>query len=174
MAEKKIADLFHIETRFLRSVHLERDFQDPTALSSYIVTDFVRSCLQRIAQGLQPRSGQRAWRLTGDYGSGKSSFALLLTYWLSGQEAGFPLQLRRAVNFQQFDVSRPQLLPVLVTCSRQALGPAILKSLHCALSQLYGRGTEAKILLEVHTCLMPSLHRVITSSSTSSSRLIDP
>ncbi len=153
MPEKKIADLFHIKTRFLRSAHLERDFQDPTALSSYVVTDFVRSCIQRMAQGLQPRSGQRAWRLTGDYGSGKSSFALLLAHWLSGQETGFPPPVRQALNVQQFGVSRSQLLPVLVTCSRQALGPTILKSLHYALSQLYGRGAKAKIVLEVQHLL---------------------
>jgi hypothetical protein len=153
MAEKKIADLFHIETRFLRSAHLERDFQDPTALASYIVTDFVRSCLQRLAQGLQPRSGQRAWRLTGDYGSGKSSFALLLAHWLSGQETGFLPPVPHALNAQQFGGSRPQFLPVLVTCSRQALGPAILRSLHHALSQVYGRGAKAKIVIEVQRSL---------------------
>ena len=153
MAEKKIADLFHIETRFLRSVHLEKDFQDPTALSSYIVTDFVRSCLHRLAQGLQPRSGQRAWRLTGDYGSGKSSFALVLAHWLSGQETDLPPPIRAALTVPRFDTTRPQLAPVLVTCSRQALGPAILKSLHCALLQLYGRGTKAKIVLEVQRLL---------------------
>lgn len=97
MAEKKIADLFHVRTRFLRSVQLERDFQDPTALSGYVVTEFARSCMQRMAQGLQPRSGQRAWRLTGDYGSGKSSFVLLLAHCLSGQESGFPLNWMIAV-----------------------------------------------------------------------------
>lgn len=153
MAEKKIADLFHIETRFLRSVHLERDFQDPSALSNYIVTDFVRVCTERIAHGLQPRSGQRAWRLTGNYGSGKSSFALLLAHWFAGQESQFPPHIRSVVNSQQLGVACPQYLPVLVTCSRQALGTSILKSLHWAVSQLYGRGAKAKLLLEVQRLL---------------------
>jgi hypothetical protein len=103
MPDKKIADLFHIKARFLRSAHLERDFYDPTALSSYVVTEFIRSCVQRMSQGLQPRSGQRAWRLTGDYGSGKSSFALLLAHWLSGQETGLPLSIRKALNVQQLE-----------------------------------------------------------------------
>ncbi len=80
MAEKKISDLFHIRNRFLRSVYLERDFHDPAALSTYVLTDFARSCLGRMADGLRPHSGQRAWRMTGDYGSGKSSFALLLAH----------------------------------------------------------------------------------------------
>ncbi|MGE0825238.1 MAG: hypothetical protein AB7G75_16440 [Candidatus Binatia bacterium] len=118
MAEKKISDLFHIRTRFLRSVHLERDFQDPSALSNYVVTDFVRTCTERIANGLQPHSGQRAWRVTGSYGSGKSSFALLLAHWFAGQESKFPLQIRNAVNSQQLGVNqtrgRPTALHVLL------------------------------------------------------------
>ena len=77
MPEKRISDLFNIGNRFLRSTHLERDFEDPSALLGYVVTDFTRSCLGRVANGLEPRSGQRAWRMTGDYGAGKSSFALL-------------------------------------------------------------------------------------------------
>lgn len=153
MAEKKISDLFRIRTRFLRSVHLERDFQDPSALSNYIVTDFARACIERVAYGLKPQSGQRAWRLTGDYGSGKSSFALLLAHWFAGQESKFPPQIRSEVNSQQLGVSRPHFLPVLVTCSRQALSTSILKSLHWALSQLYGRGTKAKLLLDVQRLL---------------------
>jgi hypothetical protein len=83
MAEKRIIDLFQIGNRFLRSVQLERDFHDPAALSGYVLTDFVQSCFERIGDGLRPRSGQRAWRVTGDYGSGKSSFALLLAHALA-------------------------------------------------------------------------------------------
>jgi nucleoside 2-deoxyribosyltransferase len=60
MPSKRISDLFHIRNRFLRSAHLERDFLDPSALSSYVVTDFTRTCISRMASGLKPRSGQRA------------------------------------------------------------------------------------------------------------------
>jgi hypothetical protein len=102
-----------------------------------------------MAHSLKPQSGQRAWRLTGDYGSGKSSFALLLAHWFAGQESKLPPQIRSVVNSQQLGVARPHCLPVLVTCSRQALSASILKSLHWALSQLYGRGTKSKLLLDV-------------------------
>lgn len=153
MAEKKISELFHIRTQFLRSVHLERDFHDPSALSNYIVTDFVRACMERIVHGVKPHSGQRAWRLTGNYGSGKSSFALLLAHWFAGLESQFPPHIRPVVNSQQLGVARPQYLPVLVTCSRQALGISILKSLHWALSHLYGRSAKPKLLLDVQRLL---------------------
>ena len=121
MPEKRISDLFSIGNRFLRSAHLERDFEDPSVFSGYVVTDFTRSCLGRVANGLEPRSGQRAWRMTGDYGSGKSSFALLLAHWFAGHDSSFPPQVRKVVDFQQLGVSRPRFVPVLVTCSRQAL-----------------------------------------------------
>ena len=153
MSEKRISDLFKIGNRFLRSAHLERDFEDPTVLSGYVVTDFTRSCLERVANGLKPRSGQRAWRMTGDYGCGKSSFALLLAHWFAGHDNAFPSQIRKIVDFRQFGVPRPHFVPVLVTCSRQALGTSILKSLHGTLSQIYGRRAKSKLALEVQRLL---------------------
>ena len=59
MAEKRVADLFDIKSRFLRSAHLERDFHDPGALIGYVPTEFIQSCLGRIGEGLRPQSGQR-------------------------------------------------------------------------------------------------------------------
>lgn len=147
MPSKRISDLFHIRNRFLRSAHLERDFQDPSALSSYVVTDFTRTCLGRMASGLKPLSGQRAWRMTGDYGSGKSSFALLLAHCFAGHTKTLPAELRQLVDFE--GVGRQKFLPVLVTCSRQPLGVSILRSLHSALSQIYDRGSRSKIATEV-------------------------
>lgn len=153
MSDKRIGDLFKIPSRFLRSAHLERDFEDPSVLSGYIVTDFTRSCLGRVASGLKSRSGQRAWRMTGDYGCGKSSFALLLAHWFAGHHNNFPPQIRKVVDFHQFRVPRPNFVPALVTCSRQALGTSILKSLHRTLSQIYGRGAKSKLALEVQRLL---------------------
>src|ERR1700688_3311570 len=106
MLENKVSDLFRIRNRFLRSAHLERDFQDPTAFSGYVVTDFAKSCLGRVAYGLKARSGQRAWRVTGDYGSGKSSFALLLAHLFAGKTATLPTEIRKAVDYQELGVSR--------------------------------------------------------------------
>ncbi len=153
MSEKTIGDLFKIRSRFLRSAHLERDFEDPGVLSGYVVTDFTRSCLKRVASGLKSHSGQRAWRMTGDYGCGKSSFALLLAHWFSGHSNKFPSQIRKAVDFHQFGVPRPNFVPALATCSRQALGTSILKSLDRTVSQIYGRGTKLKLALEMQRLL---------------------
>ena len=149
MPNKRIADILAPRSRFLRSAHIERDFQDSTALNGYVLTDFTRDCLGRMASGLKPRSGQRAWRITGDYGSGKSSFALLLAHWLSGEDAKFPSEIRKATGFQQFGVPRPHFIPVLVTCSRQPLGISIVKSLQQSLAGLYRNGAKSKPALEL-------------------------
>ncbi len=87
MAEKRIIDAFDIKSRFLRSAQLERDFDDSAGLSGYVPTHFVQSCFERIGEGLRPRSGRRAWRVTGDYGSGKSSFALFLAHTMAANAA---------------------------------------------------------------------------------------
>lgn len=149
MPEKRVSDVLDMQSRFLRSAHLEKDFRDPEALSGYVVTDFARVCIGRMATGLKPQSGNRAWRMTGDYGSGKSSFALLLAHWFAGNDSKLPLPVRKAVNPQQFGVIRPQYLPVLVTCSRQPLAVSIVRALHLALSQSDGVGSRSRIAAEV-------------------------
>src|SRR5215813_7149027 len=98
MVQPKISSLFRTRQRFLRSAYLERDFYDPAALEGYIVTPEIRRNLSRLGSGLNPRSGQRAWRVTGDYGSGKSSFALLLAHAFAGKDSALPPQIRRSLD----------------------------------------------------------------------------
>ena len=98
MIEPKISNLFKTRKCFLRSAHLERDFRDPTALEGYIVTPGIQRSLNRLGSGLSPKSGQRAWRITGDYGSGKSSFALLLAHAFAGKDSDLPPQIRRSID----------------------------------------------------------------------------
>jgi hypothetical protein len=144
MPDKRIADLFSIRGRFLRSANLERDFYDPAALSGYVPTEFAESCIERIGEGLRPRSGQRAWRMTGDYGSGKSSLALVLAHTLAGHDGNFPPQLRRIADLTKRGGARPRFLPVLVTCSREPLGTSILRGLRRTLADAFRRGGKHK------------------------------
>ncbi|MBI4660946.1 MAG: hypothetical protein HY735_19095 [Verrucomicrobia bacterium] len=174
--EKRVCDLFGIKARFLRSAQLERDFDDPGAFSGYVVTDFTRSCLERMAAGLKLSSGQRAWRTTGDYGSGKSSFALLLAHLLAGHESSLPPQIRQAVDLSQFGVACPRFVPVLVTCARQSLGLAIVRGLQRTLSRLYKRGAKSRLALEVGQLLdnnqEPTDDQVLDLILETSSRLL--
>ena len=80
--------VFRTRSHFQRSVNIERDFADKKSLAGYVLTDYAHDSLMRISEGVAAESGCKAWRITGDYGVGKSSFSLLLASVLSGQENG--------------------------------------------------------------------------------------
>jgi hypothetical protein len=151
--ETRISSLLRTKSRFLRSAHLERDFRDPDVFSGYVVTDFTSSCLDRIAKGLKPQSAQRAWRLTGDYGSGKSSFALLFSHWFAGHDSTFPRELRTRLSSEKRARIQRALVPVLVTCSRESLAKSILSALRTTLLELGKSSKTSKLVLEIETRL---------------------
>ena len=104
--DNTIAHLFHINSRFLRSTHLERDFSDPDSCAGYILTDFTKSCVERLTEGLVANSSRRAWRLTGDYGTGKSSFALVLAHLFSGHQNRLLKELRKSIKVDDLSLGR--------------------------------------------------------------------
>ncbi|MEK6283372.1 MAG: hypothetical protein AABN95_23705 [Acidobacteriota bacterium] len=146
----RIADVFRPSSRFFRSAQLERDFHDPQVFSGYVVTDFTRSCLNRLGEGLRPTSAQRAWRVTGDFGSGKSSFALLLAHWLAGHDRVLPKALWEVHNAPR---RNRHFVPALVTCSKQPLSLSIIKALHGALALDVRIAKQAKLKAEVEKLL---------------------
>ena len=62
----RVRDLLNVSPHFMRSVNLERDFSDPSALDGYVTTTEAISHLGQISNGLRKGSGQRAWKITGD------------------------------------------------------------------------------------------------------------
>lgn len=165
MTEAVISDLFHIQERFLRSAHLERDFEDASALKGYVLTSPIRSNLERLMIGLNPTSGQRAWRITGDYGSGKSSFGLVLAHLFSGRADQLPTQLQRAISFKKLGPAYPQMLPVLVTGSRGPIALAILRSLRTALFNTYSRGRMPKVFGKIEEQLTSTPSGVVSDDA---------
>ncbi|MBI4817746.1 MAG: hypothetical protein HY791_15910 [Deltaproteobacteria bacterium] len=121
-----ISSLFTTPARYLRSVHLERDFHDPNVLRQYVLTDSMRRPFERIIEGVRSGSTRRAWRITGDFGTGKSSFALALAHLLRS-----PKPVREAKElFARLKLNPPgkPFLPVLVTGRREQLVPAIAEA----------------------------------------------
>jgi hypothetical protein len=151
--ETSISSLLRTKSRFLRSAHLERDFRDPDVFSGYVVTDFTRSCLERMAGGLKVHSGQRAWRLTGDYGSGKSSFALLFSHWFAGNDSSLPSEIRTKLSTQVPATVQRGLVPTLVTCSREPLATSIFRALRQTLIEFGEQGNKSKLVLEIEAQL---------------------
>lgn len=145
----RIADIFDIKKRFLRSTHLERDFEDSTALRGYVLTPPAQEGIERLVQGLQPKSGQRAWRVTGDYGTGKSSFALALAHLLYEDGGGLPHDVRKCVDFRSLGVKRPNLLPMLLTGTRAPLGESLRLALARSLESQCERGKPPQLIAKL-------------------------
>jgi len=148
MPKSAVTSLFTVHRRFLRSTHLERDWKDPDALQNYTLTPHAQESLVRLKAGLNPGSSLRAWRITGDYGSGKSSFALLVANLFSRPTAQLPFTLQqqlRAAGPELMDLV-PSLLPVLVTGSKEAMGRAIMRALADALHDTAADASLVKAL----------------------------
>lgn len=149
MLANHISELFRIKNRFLRSAHLERDFGDPEALSGYVVTPTASEGFDRLLRGLAPKSTQRAWRVTGDYGTGKSSFALALANLVSSESKNPPTQIRQAVDFRHLGIKRPNLFPVLVTGSRMPVREALLLAIAKSIEDQGRRGKPPQIIEKI-------------------------
>ena len=164
MADIKISQLLNIQRRFLRSAQLERDFHDPAALQGYVVTTQTRQSFDRISEGLDMKSGQRAWRITGDYGSGKSSFALLLAQLFSGKDSDLPPQIRKCLDLSKVRQAGIRLLPILVTGSREPLAVAISRSLYSALGETFDGRSKSKVLEKLKEAINDA-HTVISDQA---------
>ena len=136
-----IGSLFRLPERYLRSVHLERDFDDPTSLENYVTTPPMVAQFCRMLDGLRPGSGHRAWRITGDYGTGKSAFALVLAHLLRDPTTPTLEPIRRAIEQEsKLDVLETvRMVPVLATGAREPLVPAVARAVNRTIERMHGR-----------------------------------
>lgn len=139
---RPLSELFRVKPRFYRSVNIIADYEDPYALTDYILSPLGRTVLRRIADGLKPGSRVRAWSIVGPYGAGKSAFALFLAKVLGypkddqGRErlravdAGLYAELQRQIP----GLEESGFLVVPIVGSREPLAAAILRGLAASLS----------------------------------------
>ncbi len=80
---KVLADRVQIRRRFRRSIRIDTDLSDPTALTGFICPRSFAVVLERMAQQVS-QTGQAAFTWTGPYGSGKSSLVVALNAVLNG------------------------------------------------------------------------------------------
>src|SRR5207245_1649760 len=114
-----------------------------------MVTPPIVAVFSRIVQGFRPGSGHRAWRITGDYGTGKSSFALMLAHLLCDPVAPALEHVRHAIH-QESEGDAPHavpvhMVPVLVTGGREPLVPAVARAVGQALERVRGQRRTNKI-----------------------------
>ncbi|MGP4693888.1 ATP-binding protein [Agrobacterium cavarae] len=122
-----ISEIFSIPGRFLRSVQIEKDFLDASALENYIVTPPMADALLQILASVRDGSKRRAWRITGDYGVGKSSLALVLARLLSDPTATDAKQVSNTIGWHPADTVQ-RFLPILVTGSRESIPTAVARA----------------------------------------------
>ena len=78
-----LAGRVQISRRFRRSIRIDTDLSDPTALKGFICPQSSAVVLETMAQHVR-QTGQAAFTWTGPYGSGKSSLVVALSAALNG------------------------------------------------------------------------------------------
>lgn len=166
MANVPLSDLFQVQGRFRRSVHLERDFYRENAIDGYILTATAREMLSRVITTLENGSTSKAWSLTGPYGSGKSAFALFVAKLLGNSESPTAQQALELLErgdtslYERFintngngEDTHSGFCPILITGERAPLAPALLRGLDRGLSNSNGSHTPNLLCQEINELL---------------------
>lgn len=152
VATPTISAMFSTPGRFLRSVQLEKDFLDSQALEGFFVTPPMAQALQRIIDSLRPGSKRRAWRVTGDYGVGKSTMALVLARLLSDPQNADAHHVLSRLGYDGKPCEK-RLLPVLITGSRENIAAAVVRGVReCLASGLPQDFCNARLEAAMSAC----------------------
>lgn len=118
----------------VRSISLERDLYDPLALNAYMVTPAVVAALEQLGRALNSDSPQRAWKVVGPYGSGKSALGVAAGQLLAGgQHFSLIADALKAQSKQAHSLfTESKRFPVALVGSRVSLGVALARALHRA------------------------------------------
>ncbi|HHW1776888.1 TPA: hypothetical protein ACUT46_003742 [Pseudomonas aeruginosa] len=149
-----LIDHLELDSKFLRSIALSRDLRSAESLDSYLITSAVLTVLRQIGGALNSGSAQRAWKILGPYGSGKSALGLLLARLLEGKDSSLAIyQQLKEVSSEVADLFLPgqNRFALSITGSRSSFGDALAQSVLEALEYLpKGRGaTELKRQLDL-------------------------
>ncbi len=114
----------------VRSISLERDLYDRHALANYMVTPAVVSALDQLGRALESNSPQRAWKVVGPYGSGKSALGVAAGQLLAGAhlfgDIADALKAQSEATSRLF--SESSRCPVALVGSRVSLGLALARA----------------------------------------------
>ncbi len=150
-----------VAPRFQRSINLHSDWHDLGHSSGYILTPNVANSLERLIQGLLSKNGQRAFALTGPYGTGKSAFAVFLCQLLSkdSKQAAqtaklLPSDLKSQLkNVRKSPGKREGFLPIPVTARRRPVAQLLLEGMLVTLSELKQLKSVRELCLRMEVAL---------------------
>ena len=150
-----LANQIHVNTRYTRSINVERDRGSPAIVDAYLPTARGIDLLESIAAAFGPKDQPRAWSLVGPYGSGKSSFALFL-HELLGSPGGAKKAAGRALAAERPDLARRfarqgAWCRVVLTGSEEPLAPRLLAALDDAATNFWKgkRGRKPSVIEEI-------------------------
>jgi hypothetical protein len=138
---KLLSNYFSLNRRYSRSINIERDLERSEALAGYIMTERSLDALRRILTGFANPETNRAWTLTGVYGTGKSSFAQFLISACADrenpirQQALALLESTLESDSQEY-MTLSETIPeqgffrAVVTAQREPLSHTIVRALH--------------------------------------------
>lgn len=138
MSKQSLATHFSVRRRYLRSVNLERDIRNPHAVEGYVLTQRSFDAISRILSPLSEEQGNRAWTVTGPYGSGKSAFAQFLVSLLGEKSDNCTKAAKETINKYKDQsllkiVSSAQkkdgYVCAVATASREPVSHTVLKAL---------------------------------------------
>lgn len=161
-----LAELFRLERRYARSINLERDLTRPECLEGYVLTQRSRTALRRISEAILGQSAQRAWTLTGVYGTGKSAFAHFLTAFT--HPSNHPMR-QKAMEIAQSTLSEHDyslltrfpdrgLFGAVVVAQREPLSHTLVRGLQEGASRFWFRRKRPAIfskLVDLEVTLSP-------------------
>ena len=166
--KSSMAGLISLNPRFLRSVHLERDFYAKDAIDGYLVTRGSLAALSLLARGASDPS-YRAQSMSGPYGSGKSALAMYFARLLDKTSTNAAREEARQylgeIGEQLLPPSNQGYIPILATGMRENLCACLIESLKRAL-QRSGRNGLLQSLLRKH-------RPVVTGTRTDTRALVE-
>lgn len=143
----KIIEYIPLDGRHTRSIALDRDLLDAKALAQYVITPNSLNALRQIGTAIFNGQAQRAWKIVGPYGSGKSAFGILLAQVMAGKVA-FPAAAK-ALNSASVKIAKmlaeSHRLPIAVVGSRVSFGVALASAVDEALPNLGKNKPATKI-----------------------------
>ena len=140
-----LAEHVKITRRYVRSVDLARDLTDRRALEGYVITPSVHDALQRVLRGIARASTQRAFRITGPYGSGKSALGLLLARFVieRASRRGAAFELIRGAGLGELAAEVPAYAPLVLNGQHVRFADALLDGVYAAASDRAGVASPA-------------------------------
>ena len=162
-----LTERIHVNTRYTRSINVERDRGSPAIVDAYLPTARSIDLLDGVVAGFGSQDQPRAWSLVGPYGSGKSSLALFL-HELLGPAGRAKQAASRALASERPDLARRfarqnRWCRVVLTGSEEPLAPRLLAALDDAATNFWEgkRGRKPAVVEEIQRA---HKHRDVTES----------